>query len=261
MQAIVGRRLLRLSVGLAATWAALPLWAQDLDPRPLGSPRTISAPGSYKLVADIAQDLNEAAITVSASGVSLDLNGHQIKGPGGKQGIGIRIAGARGVSVRNGAIADSAFGVIVENSSNVMLTDLRIRGLALPVVTAPPEIGVMIVNSRNVVVQGNGIHNVGLGIFVRGGMSSGNRVAGNTVSTSANGVFGICYNPADSGTGGPRGDVIQNNLITGFDVSIQVSAGSAANVFRDNTLAYVTSAYVSANQTNLDLNNSKVQLP
>ncbi|MGH8245135.1 MAG: right-handed parallel beta-helix repeat-containing protein [Gammaproteobacteria bacterium] len=240
---------------------AAPVWSQPSH-TPIAVPTTISSPGAYLLRSSI--DFNAAAgagITITASGVTLDLNGFEIRGPGGKQGTGVRILGAKGVTVRNGGIADTAFGVIVENSHNVILTDLRVRGQALPVVTAPPEVGIMILNGRNVVVERTAIYDTGLGIFVRGPMSSGNRIAANTVTTSVNGVFGICYNPAATGTGGPRGDLIEDNVITGFETAIQVSAGSVANVFRQNLLAYLKEAYISANSTNLDSNNVKVQLP
>jgi len=237
-----------------------PLWAQAVIP--VASPRVIGSPGSYQLVADIDFDATrDWAINITTGGVTLDLNGHRIKGPGGKQGTGLLITGARGVTVRNGLIADTAFGVIVNGSHNVVLRDLLIRGQALPVLSAPPEIGIMIVNARNVVVESNSLFDVGLGIFVRGGMSAGNRIANNTVTSTVNGVFGICYNPADTGTGGPRGDLIYNNLITGFDTGIQISAGSLANVFRENTIAYITAPFVSNNPSNLDLDNSKVKLP
>lgn len=246
--------------GLALA-AVLPLCAQPIHTF-IANPGVIDTPGAYILRSHIEYNASQGrGILITASGVTLDLNGFQIKGPGGKQGMGIVVNGARGVAIRNGAVADSAFGVAVMNSSNVTLTGLLIRGQALPVVAPPPETGVMIVNSRNVVVRNNAIHDVGLGIFVRGGMSAGNRISDNTVSTSANGVFGICYNPADTGTAGPRGDLVQNNLISGFGVSISVSAGSASNVFKDNTLAYITGAFESGNPSNMDMNNTKIQLP
>ena len=45
----------------------------------------------------------------------------------------------------------------------------------------------------------------GLGIFVRGGMSTGNRIANNTITAGSNGIFAICYNPTPDDPMGPRG--------------------------------------------------------
>jgi len=250
----------RAGVCLAGALLAMPILGQDGDPLPIGSARAISSPGAYRLVADIEFDsTREVAIVISASGVSLDLNGRQIKGPGGKQGIGIRITGAAGVKVSNGRIADTAFGVVVENSHNVTLMDLEIRGQGLAVTAPPPETAIMIVQSRAVAVERNNISNVGLGVFVRGSQSWGNRIAGNTVTAGTNGVLGICYNPAPGDPKGPRGDLIYNNLISGFGIGIQVSA-SMANVFRENTIVFRSSAFESINANDLDMENIKTHL-
>ena len=52
------------------------------------------------------------------------------------------------------------------------------------------------------------LHNVGLRIFVRGGCSFGNRIEGNTLTSSANGALSICYNPTDTDPAGPQGDLV-----------------------------------------------------
>jgi parallel beta-helix repeat protein len=108
-----------------------------------------------------------------------------------------------------------------------------------PAVTAPPpETGIMIVQSKNVVVTRNSIFNTGLGIFVRGGGSSGNRIEGNTVTGGSNALLGVCYNPAPGDPMGPRGDLFRANLISGFGVGIQMSPSSMANVTQENTIVF-----------------------
>src|SRR5262249_43478346 len=141
----------------------------------------------------------------------LDLNGKVVQGPGGKMGTGIHIRGASGIHVSNGHVVNNAFGVIVESSDNVVLTGLQIRGEGLPVIAPPPETAIMVLQSRNVLVSGNNIYNTGLGIFVRGGRSSGNQIVRNTVTGGANAILGICYNPAPGDAQGPRGDLVANN--------------------------------------------------
>ena len=232
------------------------------DGRPVPGNGIIDMPGNYVL-----QDSRESssasrpAIQITASDVTLDLNGNSLRGLGGKVGVGIQISRARGVRVTNGSLWNLAFGVIVSNSSNVVLRDLRIRGEGLPIVSLPPETAIMIVQSRNVVVENNAISNTGLGIFVRGGMSGGNRIANNTISAGTNGALGICYNPADGDSNGPVGDLVDGNAVSGFGIGIQASATSMYNVFKGNSIFFRGSTAVELhNATNMDMDNTKVDL-
>ena len=63
------------------------------------------------------------------------------------------------------------------------------------------------------------------------------------------------YNPTADDPEGPRGDLVQNNLITGFNVGIQVVPTAVYNVFRDNVIAFITSAMELGNSTNQDIDN------
>ena len=244
----------------ALALAALPLAAQDRAARNVPGTGQISEPGRYILTGNLSTGFN-AAIIIAANDVSLDLNGQTLTGLGGNRGMGIQIMGVSGVRVSNGNLVNFAFGVVVDNSRSVTLEGLQIRGQGLAVAAPPPEVGIMIVQSRNVVVKNNSLYNTGLGIFVRGGQSWGNRIEGNTVTAGTNGALGICYNPAPGDPQGPRGDLIAGNLITGYPTGIQMSDNSASNIIRDNTIAFTTSAVELKNATNLDTNNSKVKLP
>jgi parallel beta-helix repeat protein len=244
---------------------ALPLavFAQPDPARPVPNNGMIDRPGSYVLLDSRSlRNPTDVAITISASNVTLDLGGHTLMGPGGKMGTGLRIQGAQGVTVSNGTIANFAFGVVVAMSANVKLTGLQIRGEGLVVTAPPPETGIMIMQSRNVVVENNSIYNTGLGVFVRGGMSWGNRIAGNTITAGTNGILGICYNPTDSDPMGPRGDLIQGNVITGFQTGFQASATSETNLLKGNFIWYTTGKAVELlNATNMDMDNFKAKLP
>jgi parallel beta-helix repeat protein len=252
----------QLAVACAAILTFTANAAAATDGRRVPFSGVIDEPGTYVLQSDLRSFNNDrAAITIRASDVTVDLNGLALNGGGGKRGVGIRIVGVRGVRVFNGIIANNAFGVIVMNSANVVLTSLQIRGEGLPVTAPPPETGVMIVQSKNVVVEGNSIYNTGLGIFVRGGGSSGNRIANNTVSAGTNGILGICYNPADNDPNGPVGDLIYGNTISGFGVGLQASPTSRYNVFKGNTVFFTGSMAVELlNDTNMDMDNTKVDL-
>ena len=229
-----------------------------------GRPTVISSSGSYVLGSSISLSENSiaaAGIMITADNVTLDLNGLRITGPGTLKGVGVMIDGASSVTVRNGHIADMAFGVHVAGSSNVRLNDLHIGGQDLAVTAPPPEVGVMIAQSWNVEVEDVNISDVGLGVFVRGGMSSGNRIANNTVSAGSNGIFGICYNPTPSDPMGPRGDTVTGNLLSGFNVGVNLVPTAGYNVFWGNTIVFKSAAWESPNQTNLFQNNVEMPLP
>lgn len=233
------------------------------QPRRISFQTVIDQPGTYVLTGDIqVQTIRGAGILITASGVDLDLAGNSIVGPGGGQGTGIHVRATSGVSVRNGKLANLAFGMVVENSSNVVARDLQFRGEGLTPAAPPPETAIMIVQSRNVVFEHNAIYNVGLGVFVRGGRSGGNRIANNTI-TAGIGTFaalGICYNPAPTDAQGPKGDLIYGNLITGYPVAIQMNSTSAANVIRENTLIFTRDG-IDGPAANPELDNVEIRLP
>jgi nitrous oxidase accessory protein NosD len=200
----------------------------------------ITKPGAYVLQRDVRlRTAARAAIEITASNVTLDLNGHALLGPGGQRGVGVRIARASGVHVHSGNVARFGIGVEVRDAVNVRISGLQIQGEdggGPP----PGEVGVMIFNSRAVAVEKNVVSGTFLGVFVRGGASSGNRIADNTITGGVNGQLGVCYNPDGQGTpAGPRGDRVYNNLISRFQTGIQTSAGSAGNIFRQNDIAFV----------------------
>jgi hypothetical protein len=68
-----------------------------------GFPVTITRPGSYVLAGNLQAPANRTGIVVSASEVSIDLNGFRINGGGGTAGRGID-SHQRGLTVRNGTI-------------------------------------------------------------------------------------------------------------------------------------------------------------
>ena len=225
---------------LAATALLLPhdAAAQGSGFRLITHPTVITQPGSYVVARNFSLEEPGAAIVIAASGVSVDLSGHTLTGPGGKQGVGVRISGASGVRVFGGTLNRFGTGVEVLDANNVRIEGLHIHGEdggGPP----PGEIGVLIVNSRAAFVERNVISRTFLGIFVRGGGSGGNRISENTLVGGAAGQLGICYNPDGSGDpAGPGGDLVYNNLVSRFNVGIQTSTGTSGNIFRENDVAY-----------------------
>jgi nitrous oxidase accessory protein NosD len=235
--------------------------AQTRMEKPVPYNTVLDAPGSYVLIRDLVTTGSEPALTIRANNVTVDLAGYQISGPGTNMGMGILVDGANGVRIRNGYIRDLGFGVVVMNSGSVTVEGLHINGRGIGVSAPPPEVGIMIVNSKAVTVKHNNLLGVGLGVFVRGPGSMGNHIYENTITATTNGLLGICYNPAPGAAGGPRGDTVERNAISGFRFSIQVNAGGP-NIFRDNTLLYTMGAFeVTSGNVIEETNNTKVQLP
>ncbi len=248
-------RVLLLS-GLGAALA----FAQPMG-RPLNIPAVISEPGSYQLNVDSFWTGSGAAIRVMASGVTIDLNGRQLMGPGSVQGIGVEVMNAAGVMIRNGNISNFAIAVRISGSSNVTVRDLNIRAMNLVPSSGPPETAVMIAQSSAVTVRDNNISNTGLGIFVRGGDSRGNFIVNNSIVGGSNGVIGICYNPTETDLRSPRYDSIENNLISGYRTGIQFASSSGANLTRRNVIFHRGANAVELNETgSLDQENVKVRI-
>lgn len=208
-----------------------------------GHTYTINRPGSYTLPRDL-KVINGDGIVITASNVTLDLDGHTVAPKTTGTGMGIVIQNVKNVSVVNGKINRFKVNVAVINSENVSVSGLQITGAGLAPNNGPSEIGMMFVNSRASAVYDNRISSVNLGIFVRGGASTGNRIFKNLVVGGAdpgNNLLGICYNPAPTGgDAGPRGDNVYNNHIARFNFAISISEQSLYNIFNDNTLASFT---------------------
>ncbi len=200
----------------------------------------ITRSGVYRLQDDVNVRSGDG-IVITASNVSLNLNGHTVSTNAGGTGRGVAVVGATGVSVRNGKIGGFNANVMINGSTNVVAENLQITGRGLAPNGGPTEIGVLIVNGRAVSFRDNVVSSVNLGIFVRGGHSTGNRIFNNVVvggANPANNLLGICYNPAaGAGDEGPRGDNIYNNVITRFGYAVAVSSGSISNIFNENNLA------------------------
>ena len=94
---------------------------------------TITSPGSYRLTSDLDAGIDQSAITISVSDVTLDLNGFRILGTGTAFRDGILLSAASNVEIRNGTIA--GFGrhgiFVLSNSPGARIIDVRAVGQAL----------------------------------------------------------------------------------------------------------------------------------
>lgn len=237
-----------LAIAMFAAAFSETVSAQEEKEISLGRNRTIeiNRAGNYRLSDDVSVTSGDG-IVITASNVSLNLNGNTVKTSTAGTGRGIFINGVSGVSVKNGKVSGFNSNVMIMNATNVNVESLQIVGRGLAPNNGPSEIGVLIVNGRSVFFSRNNISSVNLGVFVRGGNSAGNRIFENVIvggGNPANNLLGICYNPAAvGGTNGPRGDNIYNNHIARFNYAIAISAGSLHNIFNENTLASFTGGF------------------
>jgi hypothetical protein len=221
----------------------------------------IDKPGVYTLANDLVVAGGDA-IMITASGVTLDLSGHNvgISNPG--QGRGIVVLGAKGVRVSNGRVGPFAVNVLLDTSENVTVEGLQIVGnnlALLPSGTQNPgdprgtgagfaEVGILLANTRGAVVRNNTLTSVTAGIFNRGGGSTGSLFEGNTITggpTAANDFLAMCFNglPTESDPG-PTASVIEGNHIGHYRVGLAFQGlGTAGNISRENTLATWGPAY------------------
>jgi len=103
------------------------------------APYTISSPGSYIVVADLTvSSLDVTAITIAANDVTLDLNGHTIKGPGryvGGTSYGILVDDSPryNISVSNGIIREwPSGGLKADSVSNGVFSKLLCLSIGGP---------------------------------------------------------------------------------------------------------------------------------
>ena len=236
---------------------------------------TISRPGTYTLSRNHNVRSGDGII-ITASHVTLDLQGNLVSTSARGTGRGIVVQGGKSVSIINGRVGGFNANVAVLDSQNVKVAKLQITGDGLAPNNGPAEIGILLVNSWSCDIQENNISSVNLGLFVRGERSTGNRLMKNIITggaTAANNLLGICYNPAPTPSGGtpnpagPRGDSIYNNHISRFGFAVAVSAGSVSNMFIDNTLASFTGAFrepqnfAAMGGTNVEFDNTAVVIP
>lgn len=236
--------------------------ADTLEPRG-GEPIVIQKSGTFTLRRHLKARSEQPLIVVAADNVTVDLNGFSLTGLGGKLGEGIAIEERRNVKVHNGFLRNFGTAVLVGDSNNVDLTGLQITGEDLP--GLPPEVGILLLNSRAVHVGANVISDTFLGVFVRGGASGANTIKGNTIAGGENGQLGICYNPApgaDAATDGPAGDLVAENHISRYRTAIQLSLASRSNVFVRNYLNFFELGFDERTPgSNTIANNLEAELP
>jgi hypothetical protein len=154
--------------------------AREEGPREIEKCQTISNPGSYKLVNDLAFSApTGTCLDITASSVTIDLAGFTISGPGQVLGITATAIAAggetRGITVRNGSISRFDIGVGLGGDGSIV-EGLRVfDGISAGIIATGIVKGNSAVGMNGGPGAGSGISAAGI---VTGNYASHNRFAG-----------------------------------------------------------------------------------
>jgi hypothetical protein len=153
-------------------------------------PITISTPGKYVLKKDLTLNSGGTAITVTASNVTINLNGFTlIDGPVPNQNIGVNADGVDNLIIQNGTISQfqGAAGIQISSGSGHMLQNLQVQSFGNAGITLTGCNACTIATcevSKNFLTRSS--NSWGIGIF----NGTGNRVTNSSVSSVLTGGGG-----------------------------------------------------------------------
>jgi hypothetical protein len=151
----------------------------DDGPNRLNRCRTIDEPGAYVLNKNL--QAHGDCIIVTASFVTIDLNGYTLFGNGSGRGIGNESA-AEAVTVRHGSITNFTNGILLVGSSRHVIEDVRLISNLENGIRIQGGYGAI----RDSVASGNGM----VGIRFSGG--NGNSIIGNVANHNQFGIRSSC---------------------------------------------------------------------
>jgi hypothetical protein len=188
--------------------------AREEGPIEIDKCQTISQPGSYKLVGNLAITGGAGCLLVTADDVTIDLAGFSIIGQQAGGG-GIHAAPfLRGIAVRNGSISGFTDGVGLEDDTSSIVEGMRVSG-------TPGQQGSGIIAQG--IVKGNVVSGMNIGIQAITGT-----IADNYVENFADGIF------AQAGST-LIGNTVINNNATGNTAGLGVTCPS--NVINNTATA------------------------
>ena len=203
-------------VALAAALVSPPAWA---DPTVITACQTISQPGSYKLVGNLAITGGAGCLIVAADDVTIDLAGFSIigqqAGAGGIQSVPYLFG--HGIAVRNGSISGFVNGVALDSATSSIVEGIRVSAGAPGQQTSSGIIA-------QGIVKGNVVSGMNIGIQAITGT-----IADNYVENFADGIF------AQAGSTLIGNTVINNNPATGYTTGLVVTCPS--NVINNTATA------------------------
>lgn len=237
---VLVRRLTRLACAVALI---SPVMTGTASAAHISCGQTITT--NITLDADVGPCAGPAGLIVGANNVTIDLGGHRLfgeTGPLDMGGVGVRIEGRSGVTVKNGTISDFDAGVAILDSSSTEVSGLTIRdNIQSELGGGDFGEGVQVFGSAsdNTSILNNTIENNGPfgGISVFGGSTS-DKITGTTISGNT-----VKDNKVSSQTGGIRVEnwtwdsVVSGNTISGNALEgVALFADTEGNDVLSNTI-------------------------
>jgi parallel beta-helix repeat protein len=158
-------------------------------------------------------------LIVGADGITINLNGHTIAGPG--SGVGISVSNRTGVVIVGGTVKNFLAGVQLVNSTAIVVKENRFTG--------NQDAVFLIGSSGSTIKENTAWQNSRVGVMLRpSGIrnSTQNVVKENTLTDNTNGIILVET---------PTGNVLKENMISGStNAGINVNGGVAGNVIQEN---------------------------
>lgn len=196
-------------------------------------------------------------LTVSGSGIKINLNGHTITGAGPATGVGVRVnssqdvsifggtvssflrgiyvVGSTGIVIKDNTITQNATGILLEASSgNTVKSNVALQNTARAIMLRPNLSGLIV--STNNDIKDNVLIDNPTGIYVI--RQPGNTFQGNSISGST--VAAIDLDPAPLGA---SDNVIRGNWLTTGGAGIRFGTGWTDNTILGNTIQAFVCAF------------------
>ena len=203
---------------------------------PIGTaPYSVNAPGSYYLTADLVGS-GGSVVTISSSGVSLDLNGHYIWQGSTATGTScISSSGYAALNIFNGTLVGGYYGIYFPSVpagavtlDHLILTSGSYREIWIQASGSSPG------SQPGVQVTNNTLSLIGstqqIGIWIQGAL--GGRVAGNTVTGPGTSIVNTGIFSYQS-----TALLIEDNSIGGVYYGIQVNSSNGVMTARNSVTA------------------------
>jgi parallel beta-helix repeat protein len=203
-----------------------------------------------KTTYSMTDNITNATILIQKNNTVLDGAGHTLKGNG--TGIGITLYRTTHVTIQNMRITGFSNGIMINSSSNNIITgnDISSNGLENVWMSAyelayPSDFNVISGNnitrsngngieldyfcSNNTIFGNNVSANIGAGIYLVSG-ADGNTINGNTVSSDlVNGIY--LFDHSENNI------ISENNITNDYWYGIKLDYGSNGNIFAENNFA------------------------
>jgi parallel beta-helix repeat protein len=159
-------------------------------------------------------------LIAGSDGITIDLNGHTITGPG--SGVGIAVPSRTGVVIRGGTVRNFLVGVQLTGADANVIREMRATG---------NRDGIFLIGSSgNTIKENLAWQNSRVGVMLRPGSirnSTQNLVKENTLTDNLNGIILVET---------PSGNTIKENIVSGSGTAgIALNGGVSANVIKENS--------------------------